>query len=146
MNSYEQYLSKQRIIPDKKIPFFLHWVKRCYNHCKKPTSAILGQDEIDAFLKQLAKQREDWQVDQARMAIHIYTFHKNQITESHNKTASASKQWTTIKDEMVKIMRLKHLSMSSERTYIGWIRSFGRFLSFRSPEQINGTQAKAFLT
>lgn len=80
------------------------------------------------------------------MAIHLYTFHKNQITESRNKTASASKQWTTIKDEMVKIMRLKHLSMSSEKTYIGWIRSVGRFLSFRSPEQINGTQAKAFLT
>lgn len=50
INSYEQYLSNQRIIPDRKIPFFLHGVKRCYNHSKKPTSAILGQDEIDAFL------------------------------------------------------------------------------------------------
>ena len=57
MNKFEHYLSQRRIIPDKKIPFSLHWVKRCYLHCNKPASATLKQDEIDAFLSQLAKQK-----------------------------------------------------------------------------------------
>jgi hypothetical protein len=41
MNRFEQYLSHQRIVPYKKITFFLHWVKRCYLYCNKPTSATL---------------------------------------------------------------------------------------------------------
>lgn len=146
MNSFEKYLSNQRIIPNKKIPFFLHWIKRCYTHCNKSTSVTLSQDEINSFLERLTKHKEDWQVDQARMAIHLYAFHKNRLAQNQSMTASATKQWAVIKDDMVKVMRLKHLSMSSEKTYIGWLRSFGRFLNFRCPQQITGTQAKAFLT
>ena len=146
MNSFEQYLSSQRIIPDNKIPFFLHWIKRCYVHYKKPASAMLNQSEIDSFLQQLAKQKEDWQVDQARTAIQLYAFHKNRLSENRNRDTSAVKQWVIIKEDMVNIIRLKHLSLSSEKTYIGWLRSFGRYLNFRCPQQITGVDVKNFLT
>lgn len=133
MNSFEQYLSDQRIIPDKKIPFFLHWVKHCYAYNKKPTLA-------------LTKHKEDWQVEQARMAIHLYVFHKNRLAGNPPKTASAIKRWSIVKSDMVRIMRLKHLSLDTEKTYIGWLRSFARVLNFRSPDQISCAEAKFFLT
>jgi integron integrase len=146
MNTFDQYLSRQRIVPDKKIPFFLHWVKQCYLYCNKPNSASLGQDEIDGFLRKIAKQKEDWQVDQARMAINLYGFYKSHIEQMKNTAAPATKQWAVLKNDMVNIMRLKHLSLSSEKTYIGWLRSFGRYLRFRNPEQITSAQVKDFLT
>jgi integron integrase len=146
MNRFEQYLSNQRIVPDKKIPFFLHWVKQCYLHCNKPISATLGQDEIDSFLMKIAKRKEDWQVDQARMAINLYGFHKSRIEQRQIDTKPAAKQWAVLKNDMVRIMRLKHLSLSSEKTYIGWLRSFGRYLGFRHPEHITGNHVKDFLT
>lgn len=62
MNSFQQYLSNQKIMPASKISYFLHWIKRCYLHCNKPGSATLEQDEIDSFLHLLARQKEDWQV------------------------------------------------------------------------------------
>lgn len=43
-------------------------------------------------------------------------------------------------------MRLKHLSMSSQKTYVGWLRSFGKYLGYRHPDHLAGFHVKAFLT
>jgi integron integrase len=80
------------------------------------------------------------------MAIHLYGFHKGRIEQSRTDGTSAARQWALLKNEMVKIMRLKHLSFSSEKTYIGWLRSFGRYLGYRHPDHIDGAHVKDFLT
>ncbi len=47
---------------------------------------------------------------------------------------------------MVKMMRLRHLSIRTEKTYMGWIRSYYRFLKGKPPQKLNQTDLKDFLT
>ncbi len=55
-----------------------------------PISASLGQDEINGFFRKLSKQKEDWQVDQARMAVHLYDFHKSRSEQGRKDAAPAA--------------------------------------------------------
>jgi hypothetical protein len=138
MNRFAQYLSNKHIIPNRQISFYIHWVRQCYAFCKKAADLCITSDEIDGYLKHISKQKEYWQVDQARMAIGLYVFYKSQNNKNTLKTVTAPNQWKKVKKEMVTIIRLKHLSPNTERSYIGWLRSFCRFLKTQSPQSING--------
>lgn len=48
--------------------------------------------------------------------------------------------------EMRRKMRLKHLSLFTEKSYISWVRSFIRFHKIREASEIEGGKASAFLS
>jgi len=146
MDRFVQYLSTKRIISDRQIPFFIHWVRQCYAFCRKATDLYITSDEIDGYLKHISKQKQSWQVDQARMAIELFIFYKNHQIKNRLITAPATNQWKNVKNEMIKIIRIKHLSVNTEKTYIGWLRTFCRFLKAQNPHSINVSHLKAFLT
>jgi hypothetical protein len=133
MDRFAQYLSTKRIISDRQIPFFIHWVRQCYAFCRKTTDLYITSDEIDGYLKHISKQKQSWQVDQARMAIELFIFYKNHQIKNRLITAPATNQWKNVKNEMIKIIRFKHLSVNTEKTYIGWLRTFCRFLKAQNP-------------
>ena len=47
---------------------------------------------------------------------------------------------------MKKMLRLKHLSLRTEQTYLGWILRFYRFLNGQPPNRLDSTYVKDFLT
>ncbi|MFC1579614.1 integron integrase [Thermodesulfobacteriota bacterium] len=47
---------------------------------------------------------------------------------------------------MRKVLRLKHRAMRTEKTYIGWVRRFYRFLNGKSPQALGCTDVKNFMT
>jgi len=47
---------------------------------------------------------------------------------------------------MLNRLRLKHLALTTEKSYISWVRSFYRFLKGRSPCDIDASHMKDFLT
>ena len=61
-------------------------------------------------------------------------------------TDKPDRQWKHVADEMVRMMRLRHLSIRTEKTYMGWIRSYYRFLKGKPPQKLNQTDLKDFLT
>jgi len=69
----------------------------------------------------------------------IYTFYKQRNSKTIQGTDKSEAQWEKARGEMIKILRLKHLSMSTERTYIGCVKSFCKYLKFHSPRHIDGT-------
>ncbi len=54
--------------------------------------------------------------------------------------------WKTVADEMRKIIQLKHLSVRTEKTYIGWVRSFYKYLKGKSPLDLNSSDVKDYMT
>ena len=61
-------------------------------------------------------------------------------------TDEPDRQWKHVADEMVRMMRLRHLSIRTEKTYVGWIRSYYRFLKGKPLQKLNRTDLKDFLT
>ena len=88
-----------------------------------------------------------WQVKQAVEAIRIYLYYTNQ---PKNTLISADRnikaQWKSVASEMVNMLRLKQLSVQTEKTYMHWLRDFYRFVQGKSPYLIDNSHVKNYLT
>jgi site-specific recombinase XerD len=54
--------------------------------------------------------------------------------------------WDQLTEEMVRILRLKHLSLRTERSYLLWLRQFRAYLRDRSPSSLQSDDVRNFLT
>ena len=55
MEGFKSYLLSRRMVTEKKVVFYLHWVARFYSFCSKQIGEHVHQEEIDGFLNQLSK-------------------------------------------------------------------------------------------
>jgi integron integrase len=145
MKDFQQFLTSGNFVSSKKVPFYLHWTRQFLSFCQKELKDGISNDEIQAFLADLSKHKEKWQVEQAREGIKLYLFFKNRPSKSLRSTGPTKSQWDTVSHEMVKILRLKHLSLSTERTYLGCVQSFCHYLGSIPPSKLNRTHLKSFL-
>jgi integron integrase len=146
MEGFKSYLLSGHVPDEKKAGFYLYWVSRFYGHCNKSPGDRVESEDIDRYLKFLAKRREDWQVKQALEAIQLYRFFKNRQVPRIGKHLSGNEDWRTVAEDMYKMLRLKHLSFRTEKTYIGWLRRFYRFMDGQQPNTLNSTHVKDFMT
>jgi integron integrase len=131
----------------KKLHYYLNWVAQLYVFCQADIGTTVESEKIIQYLKQLSKNLEDWQIQQASDAINLYFFYlrRNAVLEGRVE-AGPAELWKLRADEMVKILRLKHRATSTEKTYMTWLRSFYRFLKGKSPDQLRSSDVKDFLT
>lgn len=47
---------------------------------------------------------------------------------------------------MIKVMRLKHLSLNTEKTYTGWSRRFQEYVNGKSPNDLSTDDIRSFLS
>ena len=59
---------------------------------------------------------------------------------------ASDEAWQQTMDEMVRMLRLKNRSLSTEKTYTSWLRAFYTFLKGRSPHELDSTHVIDFLT
>lgn len=147
MQHFKSYLLSMHITGPKAVDFYLHWVTRFYRFLNKQPGDAVTQQEMESYLKHLSKSRESWQVDQAAKAISLYQFFINRKEVGNGeKTIDSRDQWKKAADDMRKMLRLMHRSNRTEKTYLGWVRRFYRFLDGQSPHGLNSAHVKAFLT
>jgi integrase len=84
---------------------------------------------------------------QASEAIHLFLFFLRRQSIKHQKTnPSPDDQWKLHADDLVRMIRLKHLSINTEKTYLTWLRSFYRFVGGKPSSELNNSDVKDFLT
>ncbi len=147
MDAFLKYLQHKHIGKSKERPFLVKWVADLYTDCDKPFGVELTADEIERFLRNMAKTHEEWQVQQATDAIRLYQYFTSQSQQKSAKiSAKTDAAWQKAMDQMVTSMRLKHLSYRTEQTYLGWMRKFYRFCNGIPPEKLTSKHAINFLT
>ncbi|MFB3887804.1 MAG: integron integrase [Thermodesulfobacteriota bacterium] len=158
VGDFEEFLSKLGTVPKDKIKFHIHWVRRFlkFNNyqLENINSARVSQylDSLDADEK-----IADWQVKQAADAVILYVEEylkrslqqlppqaKDSATESTDPQKSI--QWKQITEEAKNAIRLRHFSLSTEKTYLGWIARFKTFLKDRDPHLLEANDMKKYLT
>jgi hypothetical protein len=77
---FRSYLLSKRIVPEKKLRYYLSWITRFYAFYDKSLCDDVSSEEIDGFLGHLMKSRENWQVSQANEAIRLYTSITNGVS------------------------------------------------------------------
>lgn len=144
MKAFKDYLYSKQVVTEKQIPYYISWVSQFFAFLEKDTDAEVLSSEIDGFLKHLASSCEEWQVQQAQRAIQIYLYFRKKKPSAKNKMSDD--MWKTAVEQMVKMLRLKHRSLSTEKSYLGWLRSFCKFLDGKFPGELEGSDVKDFLT
>lgn len=127
---FQQYLLSRKLVPEKSVTFFAYWANRYLTFSKRLKNADAAET-LRLFLEDLQSRGNipDWQIQQAQEAIQLYSDHFHdgnaaRIDESDAKTPLAPFDRDLVAANMQKAIRVKHYSLSTERTYMDWARRF----------------------
>lgn len=146
MEEFTNYLFSKAIVPQKQVRYHVSWVKTFFRSIGKEPSEQVSSEEINRFLKTLATKLEGWQVKQAEQAIRIFRYYRGRKNAPVIPDGSAHQQWKIASGEMRNMIRLKQLSLKTEKAYFSWLRQFYGYLQGASPYSLDGTHITNFLT
>ena len=147
LKAYETFLNKKGNIKTQYVPYYLKWVSDCYHFLNEPLSNRLNSDQKKLFLSDMAKRHEDWQVKQADTALRLYDyFLSRSISSTSGEPSTCNETWNLLEEKMREALRLRHRSLSTEKTYLLWLRSFKAFVNGKQPAQLQGRDLQDFLS
>lgn len=147
--NFQEFLTIKQLVPDKKAPYYLHWVNAFQEFCRCHNIESNITVSINTYLLELGKKYEDWQVAQAREAVRLFHYYENLPKDDitgDNEQGSSQHYWKLIEDETVRILRLKHRSYSTEKAYLGWLKRFYVYLNLKDPQSITQNDLENFLS
>jgi integron integrase len=150
LRAYEAFLVKKGTVKPQSVPYYLKWVSDCYSFLNEPLSRRLGAEQKKQFLLDMAKGHEDWQTKQADTALRLYDFFlsKNATPAIGEPSVLSShvEKWKPLEEKMREALRLRHRSLSTEKTYLIWFRSFRAFVGEKQPGELQGRDLQDFLS
>ncbi len=142
-DDFRNFLISNHIVDESKVAYYVNLVAWCLKASRKHFGDELTSTETNLFLRRLAKTKEHWQVDQAALSIRIYQyFIKTRKTAVHAVSIDDKQQWQYVANEMKNMLRLKQRAISTERTYLLWLRRFYRFVIRKNPDLSAGRLLK----
>ncbi len=146
-DEFSNFLISKRIVDDSKVVFYINWLSGCLRASRKSFGDELTANETDSYIQRLARTKEQWQVDQATLSIRIYQyFIKTRRKPDNPASIDDKQQWQYAAKEMKNMLRLKQRALSTERTYLFWLRRFYTFIDGCSPFRLDSNHVKDFLT
>jgi integron integrase len=125
---FQKYLLERELAPPKNVTFFAYWVSRYFAFARKRDISTTEYQEsaIIEFLDALRAEKRilEWQPRQADDALRLYYFH---YLGKRDKQPSSKPIPTDVPGtllEVRRLIRLRHYSYSTERTYVQWIERF----------------------
>ena len=138
------FLARKKLVSKDKVSFYLHWVKIFLQSAPDKST-----DSIEHFCNSIGTEKQPWQVQQAHDALRYYLYFcdtKHPAPPSHGKDQISTEKWRFFAEEMTRIIRLKHLSLCTERSYLGWLRRFYSFTKTKSPLELGSEDIRGFLS
>lgn len=147
MENFKTFLTTSKTVAEKRIPYYLNWVRRFQDTMGKGPEEPFTDEEIQRFLKGIELHHEEWQVKQAKEALDLYRYYQGQLVrgDTQNETA-AVEAWKQMGEELVRILRLKHRALSTEKTYLSWVRDFYHFVKGNPPPLLEGRHVVDYLS
>jgi integron integrase len=147
LEPFRSYLSENAHIKVKYIPYYLKWISECYAYSNESIEHHISSEQKQRFLSHMSRSREDWQVKQADYAIRLYNFFLSRRREEYSSdSANFTNEWKMIEDNTRNALRLRHRALSTEKSYIMWLRQFQGFVETKSPQELEGADIQNFLT
>jgi integron integrase len=127
---FQDFLLSRKLAPEKNVPFIANWVSQFLAFSNRKGRADI-RVLVAEFLNSLETNQNisDWQVRQASDALDLYLNHfkggealmtAQGITQSEGSISDGPK----LLAEMRRLIRIKHYSYSTERSYLDWAERF----------------------
>jgi integron integrase len=147
LKDYEQFLLTKKAVKAQNAPNYLKWVSECYRYLNQAVETRLRLEQRQQFLKHLGSRREDWHVKQADTALRLYDYFlsRNEAAGIPERSL-VSEEWEELEGKMRQALRLHQRSMSTEKTYLAWLRQFREFKGGKPPNDLEGRDLRDFLS
>jgi len=129
LTDFQEFLESNKLTQEKNVPFYALWASRFLTFYNKND----GRNIDELVLKFLEEQKKthklkDWQIRHIELALKLYLDHFGartvlQKTEDGNYGENNLNEADVMK-KMKNLIRLKHYSYSTERTYLDWVKRF----------------------
>lgn len=124
---FQKFLLERKLVPEKNIPYFAYWVSRYLAFAEKKAVDMTSYQEAPVleFVESLRvnPRIQEWQPRQADDALQLYYFHFL-ANSSPGPSFGAANDVAGAMKELQRLIRLKHYSYSTERTYLQWAERF----------------------
>ncbi len=128
---FGDYLLKSRMADERHARFFVIWIRRFLKMTPVIPQAT-PEESAALFLESLQKtQTADWQIEQARQAIHAWLGWRQNAPATPPKISLHPDGTLDYHDALKvveQILRVRHYSYRTEQTYLDWIRRFFNYL------------------
>lgn len=128
LEQFKWYLMEDARIQTKCIPCYLRWISECYAHLDESLEQKTNSEGKQQFLRHTSRSHEDWQVKTGGLFAQALQLLSCDSKQPSPGSAVAEKEWIMIEDETRRVLRLRHLSLSTEKSYIIWLRQFCGFV------------------
>ena len=149
---FQKFLLEHKLVPAKNVAFFAYWVSRFLDYARKrdPSATEYHESAVIEFLDVLRSEKriQDWQHRQADDAIRLYYFHYLGTKGNRSLGGDIPADVPGTLQEIKRLIRLRHYSYSTERTYLQWVE---RFLAYalkpeRKIAELSSEDFKNFLS
>lgn len=155
--SFEEFLREHRLVREKHLKYYVDWVERFSRHCGGKLQNI-SRKSIMTYLDSISKWKNvhDWQIRQADDAVSIFT--KNYLKHVHGfdmveqcrqhgvPVKAGQEAWSQLISDTREAIQIRQYALSTEKTYITWVKQFGVYLKHKAPIQVASGDVKNFLT
>ncbi|MGQ0536141.1 MAG: integron integrase [Methanobacteriota archaeon] len=142
---FARFLKRHGTVEPGQARQYLYWVGR-YLSSAPPDGA--ASPSASRFLNELGRAEEPEHVRQAEGAIKLYSFFQERrpAVPTPISGSTAAPEWQVLVREMTRLARLKHLSLRTEKSYLGWLERFRAFTGEPSPAALTPRHVEQFLS
>ena len=125
---FQAFLLDKKLAPENHAFFHALWVSKFLSFANKkqiPPDQY-RENAVIEFIEDLKSNpgMSAWQIRQAGDALRLYYFHYRGFKPDHVLKAKSADFATELIQEAKRLIRLRHYSYSTERTYLQWIKRF----------------------
>ncbi len=144
---FREYLVRNGHIKSTYIPYYIKWVSLCYEFLDKSVDQKVNMEQKGEFIKHLFRTYEEWQVKQADHALRLYNYFLSRNGKGIGKGAGHNgKEWAWAEAETRKALRVRHRSLSTQKSYLMWLRRFRGFANSKRPGDLDAGDLQDFLS
>jgi integron integrase len=140
---FENFLISRQLVPEKNVPLYAIWVGKFLSFLDLNRN-INEKSTLLIFIEQLKNQGnvKDWQLKQAEAAVKLYKEHflgdavPGGKHEVDIRTIHLPNRDQAL-DKMRQLLRLKHYSYRTERSYLDWVKRFFDYLQHLKGDTIS---------
>jgi integron integrase len=151
---FGQHIVQAQIATEREAPCWLKWVR---GFLARAVGSGGAEDALAEYLEQLSRSGlADWQVTQAERSVQYFLGSWRQGATAPAPRARAAADGTISDAEAIaamrELMRLRHYSPRTERTYVAWALRYFRYLDdvaaagVRTRHLIEGSSVRDFLS
>ncbi len=161
---FATWLRKQRMARENRIPYFIKWVRRFQVLARGRPPVESWYDTLSVFLEDLEQGGvPDWQIRQAADAVTLFCSQFRDdagdgtvpgLTEGSDPASptgrsagesSIPESPEAMISELGRVLRLRHYSPRTVRSYLGWVRRYLEYLE-KTGGSPGSREAKSFLS